>query len=89
MRGHLTIQLLWVTAEQLVTRFVVLSTQWMKEMRTWGWSEITFLFVLFGVNQVHCFGLNVEARRECLMCIVSAKITKLRGRLKCQQGDNS
>ena len=41
MRGHLTIQLLWATAGLLVTRFIVLSTQWMKEMRTWGWSEIT------------------------------------------------
>ena len=42
MRGqHLTVQLLSVTAELLVTHFVVLSTQWMKEMRTWGQSEIT------------------------------------------------
>ena len=36
MRGHLTIQLLWTTAGPLVTRFIVLSTQWMKKMRTWG-----------------------------------------------------
>ena len=42
MRGHLTIQLLWTTDGLLVTRFIVLSTQWMKEMRTWGWSEITY-----------------------------------------------
>ena len=28
-----SIQLLWVTAGLLVTRFIVLSTQWMKEMR--------------------------------------------------------
>ena len=41
MREHLTIQLLWATAGLLVTRFIVLSTQWMKEMRTSGWSEIT------------------------------------------------
>ena len=32
-RKHLTIQLLWVTARLLVTHFIVLSTQWMKEMR--------------------------------------------------------
>ena len=41
MRGHLTIQLLWATAGLLVTRFIVLFTQCIKEMRTWGWSEIT------------------------------------------------
>ena len=40
MRGHPTIQLLWETAGILVTRFIVLSTQRMKEMRTWGWCEI-------------------------------------------------
>ena len=28
-----SIQLLWVTAGLLVKRFIVLSTQWMKEMR--------------------------------------------------------
>ena len=38
---HLTIQLLWATVGLLVTRFIVLSTQWMKEMRTWDRSEIT------------------------------------------------
>ena len=38
---HLTIQLLWATTELLVTRFIVLSTQWMKEMMTWSRSEIT------------------------------------------------
>ena len=40
----------------LVPRFIVLSTQWMKEMRKWVWSEITSHCFLFGVNQVHCFG---------------------------------
>ena len=48
--------------------------------------NILFLF-LFGVNQVHCFGLKPGTRGECLMCIVSAKITELRGRLKSQQGN--
>ena len=90
MREHLTIQLLWATAGLLVTRFIVLSTQWMKEMRTSGWSEITsYCFFLFGVNQVHCFGLKPGTRGEYLMCIVTAKIMELRGRLKCQQGDTS
>ena len=41
------------------------------------------------MNQVHSFGLKPGTRGECLMCIVSAKITELRGRLKCQQGDTS
>ena len=93
MRGHLTIQLLWATAGLLDTRFIVLSTQWMKEMRTWDWSEITWIwsycFFLFGVNQVHCFGLKPGTRGEYLMCIVTAKIMELRRRLKCQQGDTS
>ena len=69
-----TIQLLWATARLLVPRFIVLSTQWMKEMRKWVWSEITSHCFLFGVNQVHCFG---------------SKTTELRGRSKCQQGDTS
>ena len=65
--------------------------------------EITiwFLFILrndevgsvwdniFDVNQVHCFVLKRGMRGEYLMCIVSAKITELGGRLKCQQGDTS
>ena len=38
---HLTIQLLWATAGLLVTHFIVQSTQWMKERKTWGWSEIS------------------------------------------------
>ena len=52
-------------------------------------SDNILFFFLFGVNQVHCFGLKPGTRGECLMCIVSAKITELRGRLKCQQGDTS
>ena len=86
---HLTIQLLRTTARLLVTRFIPLSTQWMKEMRTWGWSEITSYFFWFGVNQVHCFGLKPGAWWECLMCNVPTKITDLRGRLKFQQGGSS
>ena len=43
---HLTSYLLWTTAGLLVLRFIVLSTQWMKEMRTWDRSEITFFFRL-------------------------------------------
>ena len=31
----------WATAELLVTSFIVLSTQWMKKMTTWGRSQIT------------------------------------------------
>ena len=50
-------------------------------------SEITSYFFLFAVNQVHCFALKPWARGEYLMCIVSAKITELGERLKCQQGD--
>ena len=38
---HPTIQLLWATAKLLVIHFIVLSTPWMKKIRTWGWSEIT------------------------------------------------
>ena len=86
---HLTIQLLRTTARLLVTRFIPLSTQWMKEMRTWGWSEITSYFFWFGVNQVHCFGLKPGAWWECLMCNVPTKITDLKGRLKFQQGGSS
>ena len=41
LRGHLTIQLLWVTTGLLVTHFIVLSTQWIKELRTWGQTEIS------------------------------------------------
>ena len=52
-------------------------------------SDNILFFFLFGVNQVHCFGLKPGTRGECLMCIVSAKITELRGRLKCQQGNTS
>ena len=71
--------------------FIVLSTQWMKEMRTWGRSSLRkHLIVLsFGVNQVHCFGLKPRVRGKYLMCIVSAKTTQLRERLKCRQGDTS
>ena len=47
MRGPVTIQLLWATAGLLVTRFIVLSSQWMNEMRTWGWSEITSCFFVW------------------------------------------
>ena len=69
---HLTIQLLWATAGLLVTRFIVLSTQWMKEMRTWGQSEIiSYCFLVWcesssllrlktqstrGASHVHCIG---------------------------------
>ena len=52
------------------------------------WDSIS-LFFLFGVNQLNCFGLKPGAQKECLMCILSAKVTDLRGRLKCQQGDTS
>ena len=41
------------------------------------------------MNQVYCFGLKPRAQGECLRCIVSATITNLRGRLKCQQGGTS
>ena len=37
---------------------IVLTTQWMKEMRTWGRSGI--IVFSFGVNQDHCFGLKLE-----------------------------
>ena len=40
-REAFTIQLLWATAELSVASFIVLSTQWMKEMMTWSWSQIT------------------------------------------------
>ena len=49
------------------------------------WYNI-LLFFLFGVNQVHCFGLKPGEWGEYLKCIVSVKIMELRGRLKCQQG---
>ena len=67
---HLTIQFLWATAGLLVTRFIVQSNQWMKEMRTWGWSEISPCFFVWressslfwlksqgerGVTQLYCF----------------------------------
>ena len=52
-------------------------------------SDNIFFFFLFGVNQVHCFGLKPGTRGEYLMCIVTAKIMELRGRLKYQQGDTS
>ena len=41
------------------------------------------IFFSFGVNQVHWFILKPGAQGEYLMCIVSAKITDLRERLKC------
>ena len=50
------------------------------------WDKILLLF-WFGVNQAHGFGLKPGTQGEYLMCIASAKITELRGRLKCQQGD--
>ena len=50
------------------------------------WDLIVFLF---GENQVHCFGLKPGTLGECLMCIAWTKITELRWRLKCQQGDTS
>ena len=72
MRAHLTIQLLWASSGLLVTRFMVLSTQWMKEMRTWVWSEITsYCFFVWcesssvlwfktqrarGLSHVYCIG---------------------------------
>ena len=52
-------------------------------------SDNILFFFLFGVNQVHCFGLKPGTRGEYLMCIVTAKIMELRGRLKYQQGDTS
>ena len=55
----------------------------------WDNVDLVLLFFLFGVNQVHCFGLKPGTRGECLMCIVSAKITGLRGRSKCQQDNTS
>ena len=80
---HLTIQLLRATFGLLVTRFIVLFTQWMKEIRTWGRSEISS----------YCFFVWWESssllRFKTVFCIVSAKITELRGRLKFQQGDTS
>ena len=76
---HLTIQLLWVTVGLLVARFTVQSTQWMKEMRTWGWSRFHLIVFLFGMNQVHCSSLNSRVQGEYLNCIVSAKIAKLWG----------
>ena len=55
-------------------------TQWVKEMRTWGRSaEITFHFFIWRCFEVHCFGLKNRVQGEYLMCIVSAKITKLGG----------
>ena len=70
----------------LVTRFIVLSTQWMKEMRTWGWSEITnYCFFVF----IYCYGIKFGAGGEYLMRFVSANMTDLGMRLKCQQGDTS
>ena len=76
---HLTIQLLWVTVGLLVARFTVQSTQWMKEMRTWGWSRFHLIVFLFGMNQVHCSSLNSRVQGKYLNCIVSAKIAKLWG----------
>ena len=53
----------------------------MNEIRTWGWSLRGHLIVFFfGVNQVRCFGLKPGMQGECLMCIVSAKITEFGGR---------
>ena len=68
---HITVQLSWATTRLLVTRFIVQSTQWMKEMRMWGWSEISsYCFFVWcesssflrlksqdarGVSQLYCF----------------------------------
>ena len=80
---HLTIQLLWATFGLLATRFIVLFTQWMKEIRTLGRSEISS----------YCFFVWCESssllRLKTVLCIVSAKITELGGRLKFQQGCTS
>ena len=83
MPGHLTIQLLWATAGLLVTRFIVLSTYWMKEMRTWCWSETTsYCFLVWcesnsllllktrgtgGVSRVYCIDKNHGAQGEIEM----------------------
>ena len=83
MRGeHLTVQLLWDTVGLLVLRFIDLSTQWMKEMRTWGLSEvISFFFVLFSLLRLKTRGARGVSHL--------AKINELRSGLKCQQGDTS
>ena len=48
---HLIIQLLWETVGLLVTLFIVLSTQWMKEMRLLGVSLLFFFFYLGFLSQ--------------------------------------
>ena len=55
-------------------------------MRTWDRSEITSYCFLFGVNQVHCFGLKLVVQREKLICIVSAKIRQVGGSLNYEAG---
>ena len=86
---HLTIQLLWATAGLLVTRFIVLSTQWMKEMRTWDRSEVASYCFSVWCESSSLLQLKTRAQGQYLMCIASVKITELEGKLKCQQGDIS
>ena len=87
MLGHLTIQLLWATAGLLVTRFIVLSTQWMKEMRTWGRSEITSFCFFVWCESSSLLWLKTPPRSEgSISWIVSAKISELGGEIEMSAG---
>ena len=64
--------------EPLVTRFTVLSTQWMKEKRTWGWSSLVWIRPVAWdkKNPKH------EWRISCVLYRLQSPSW---GRLKCQQ----
>ena len=54
MRGAYNHSAPWVLAGLLVTRFIVLTTLWMKEMTWVGLGDL--IVQSFGGNQVHGFG---------------------------------
>ena len=58
-------------------------------MRTWGQSEITSYCFFVWCESSSLPQLKTRVLGEYLMCIVSVKITELRGRLKYHQSDTS
>ena len=74
---HLINPLLWATARLLVTRFIAPSTQWMKEMKTWGWSSSVWI-KLVALDKTKTWVENI-------MRIVLAAVTKL-GEIKMSAG---
>ena len=78
---HLTNLLLWATAKPLFTCFTVLSIQWMKERRTWGWSSLVWIKPVVRDNKPRC-----EWRISCVLYRLQSPSW---GRLKCQQGGAS